>query len=359
MLFLNKEQGEILMKKLFSILVALLLVVVAAACGNEQSSTDTGNGDNNSSDYQGESYEWTLGFNTPENSVRGEAAKAFKEVLEEKTGGKVTVEIFPGEILGSEQEMLEQVRTGALDMELVGGGAMQNIIPEYSVLALPFMVESYEEAYAVLDGEIGDELKAKAEEKGYKVLTHTDLGFAQITNSKRPIKTPDDLEGLKIRSPQEPTSVETFTQLGAAVTTMAFTEVYMGLQQNVIDGQFNPLDAIYENNFHEVQDHLTITNHFYYHVNFIMNNELFNSLEKELQDIVLEAAKEAQKVSREYTQKKNEEMLDVLAEELEVVSDPDLQAFRDKIDYEPFYEFVGQDFLEKTQQFIEDYRANK
>src|SRR5690606_17523945 len=198
------------------------------------------------------------------------------------------------------QEMLEQVASGALDMQLAGGSGMQNIIPEYAVLALPFMVENYEEAYGVLDGEIGEELKEKAANAGYKVIAHTDLGFAQITNSKQPVKTPDDLKGLKIRSPQEPTSIETFKQLGSSVTTMAFTEVYMGLQQNVIDGQFNPLDAIYENNFHEVQKYLTLTNHFYYHVNFIMNLNLFESLDPELQQIVLEAGEAAQEASRQY-----------------------------------------------------------
>ncbi len=334
----------------------LCMIVLFACSGKEETNVDSGD---NASSYQGPTYEWKLGFNTPEISTRGAAAKAFKEVVEEKTGGKVTVEIFPGEILGSEQEMLEQVYSGALDLQLAGGSGMQNIVPEYSVLALPFMVENFEEAYAVLDGEIGDELRLKAEEKGYKVLTHTDLGFTQITNSVRPIKSAADIEGLKIRSPQEPTSIETFTQLGATVTTMPFTEVYMGLQQKVIDGQFNPLDAIYENNFHEVQDYLTLTNHFYYHVNFIMNKDLFDSLDPELQAIVMEAAQAAQDASREYTQQKDKEMLDVLSEHMEVVSDPDLDSFREKIDYAAFYEFVGEEMINKTKTFIEQFRANQ
>ncbi len=334
------------------------LLTLVIACGEEKSAvqeTDA-NDESTNSGYQGESYEWKVGFNTPEESVRGIAAKKFKEVVEEKTGGKVTVELFAGEVLGSEQEMLEQVGSGALDMQLAGGSAMQNIIPEYAVLALPFMVENYEEAYRTLDGEIGDELKEKAAAAGYKVIAHTDLGFVQITNNKRPLKTPDDLKGLKIRSPQEPTSVETFKQLGASVTTMAFTEVYMGLQQNVIDGQFNPLDAIYENNFHEVQNYLTLTNHFYYHVNFIMNLNLFESLDPELQQIVLEAGEAAQEASRQYTQEKNAEMLDVLAGQLEIEKEPDIEAFRNQIDYGPFSEFVGAEFLEKTQKYIEENR---
>lgn len=340
------------MKGLFKVLIAALFVVLVAACSGETSGA-------NSNGSGGETYEWNLGYNTAENSVRGVAAETFKEIVEEETDGRVTVNTFAGETLGSEAEMLEQVNSGALELQLVGGGGMQNYVPEYAVLALPFMVQDFDEAYAVLDGEIGEELKGLAEEQGFKVLAHTDLGFAQITNNVRPIHTPEDLEGVKMRSPEEPTSIETFEQLGASVSTMAFTEVYMGLQQGVIDGQFNPLDAIYENNIHEVQDYLTITNHFYYHVNFIMNNDLFNGLDSELQEIVLSAAKEAQQASREYTQEKDKEMLSVLEGEFEeVVTEPDIEAFQSAIDYEPFYEFVGEDFIVKTQEFIEEYRNN-
>lgn len=346
------------MKNTMKITLLFLFAIVLGACGDDGETSSNTNSDGGSG-YSGGTYDWNLGYNTAENSVRGVAAETFKEIVEERTGGKVTISTYAGETLGSEAEMLEQVNSGALEMQLAGGGGMQNYIPEYSVLALPFMVESFDEAYAVLDGEIGDELKEMAAEQGFKVLAHTDLGMAQITNSVRPVKTPEDLKGLQIRSPSEPTSIETFTQFGANVSTMAFTEVYLGLQQGVIDGQFNPLDAIYENNFHEVQDYLTITNHFYYHVNFIMNNDLFESLEPELQEIVLEAAEAAQTASREYTQEKNDEMLSVLEGEFEeVVTDPDLEAFRSAIDYEPFYEFVGEDFITKTQDFIEQYRNN-
>ncbi|CEI80484.1 C4-dicarboxylate ABC transporter [Oceanobacillus oncorhynchi subsp. incaldanensis] len=341
------------MKKTVKILLFTLLTLVLVACGNDTNGDAEGSGDND------ETYEWNLGFNTAEDSVRGVAAETFKEIVEEETDGRVSISIYAGETLGSEAEMLEQVNSGALAMQLAGGGGMQNYIPEYSVLALPFMVEDFDEAYAVLDGEIGDELRGLAEEQGFKVLAHTDLGFAQITNNVRPISMPEDLAGVQIRSPEEPTSIEAFTQLGANVSTMAFTEVYMGLQQGVIDGQFNPLDAIYENNIHEVQDYLTLTNHFYYHVNFIMNNDLFNSLDSELQEIVLNAAEEAEKASREYTQEKDEEMLSILEDEFEdIVTDPDLEAFQEAIDYEAFHEFVGGDIIERTQEFLDDYRAN-
>lgn len=347
------------MRKFIKLLFLITIIAVISACsGNEDdASSDTTSDDESNSGYSGESHEWQIGFNTPEDSTRGEAAKAFKEVVEEETDGAVTVELFAGETLGSEQEMLEQVESGALDMQMIGGGALQNIVPEYSVLALPFMVDNFEEAYAVLDGEIGDELKEIANEKGFKVLTHSDLGFAQITNSQNPVHSPEDLEGLKIRSPEEPTGIKTFEQLGATVSTMPFTEVYMGLQQEVIDGQFNPLDAIYENNMHEVQDYLTLTNHFYLHVNVTMNRDLYESLDSDLQAIVDEAAEAAQEASRKYTQEKDDEMLGILEDDFdEIVTEPDIEAFRSKINYEEFYDFVGEDIIKKTQAFIEEYR---
>lgn len=343
------------MGKVFRIFMLVLIVAIISACSNDSNEKENNSEGNNG--YSGESTKLKLGFNTPEDSVRGEAAKKFKEIVEEKTDGKVSVELFAGETLGTEQEMIEQVQSGALEMQLVGGGAMQNIIPEYAVLQLPFMVESFEEAYAVLDGEIGDELKGIAYDKGFKVLAHTDLGMTQITNSKNSIKHPDDLKGLKIRSPEEPTSIITFEQLGASVTTMPFTEVYMGLQQKVIDGQFNPLDAIYENNMHEVQDYLTITNHFYLFVNLVMNKDIYDGLDDELKKIVGVAAEEAQEVSREYTQKMHNEMLDTLDNEfVEIVTDPDLETFRELIDYDGFNDIISEEFINKTRDFIEENR---
>ncbi|WP_017186161.1 TRAP transporter substrate-binding protein [Alkalibacillus haloalkaliphilus] len=344
------------MKKGSFVLVVAILALLLTACGDDEPETNgatDGNGEGEG--YTGESYQWSIGYNTPEDSVRGEAARAFKDVVESQTDGAVTIEMHEGETLGTEPEMLEQVNSGALDMQLVGGGGMQNIVPEYATLALPFMVEDFDEAYAVLDGEIGDELKDMARESGFEVLAHTDLGFAQITNNVKPVSSPEDMEGITIRSPDEPSSISTFEQLGANVTTLAFTELYMGLQQGTADGQFNPLDAIYENNFHEVQDYLTLTNHFYYHVNFIMNADLFESLDSELQEIVLEGAEAARDVSREYTQEMEVEMLDTLEDEfVEIEESPDLDAFRDAIDYSEFYDIVGEDFLNRTQDYIEN-----
>lgn len=326
---------------------ALAALLVLAACGGSE-----GDG--------GDSYSWRLGFNTNENSVRGAAAETFKEVVEEESDGRISVEIFPAEALGSEQEMLNGVKTGSLELQMAGGGSMQNIVPEYAIMTLPFMVENFDEAYALLDGPIGQEWMEQAEAQGYKVLSHHDLGFAQITNNVRAIHSPEDFDGIAMRSPEEPTSIATFEAMGANVSTLPFTEVYPALQQGVIEGQFNPLDAIYETNFHEVQDHLTLLNIFYYHVNFIMNPEVWNGLDPELQEVVQNAADEAQTVSREQTQQNDEDMLETLRPEFEeIVEDPDLEPFRTAVEpaFSEFEEIVDPEKIQEARDFIEDYRA--
>lgn len=326
-------------------------LLIVAACGGGGGATG-GAGE--------ESYSWRLGFNTNEESVRGMAAQRFKEVVEERSGGRISVDLFPAEALGSEQEMLNGIKTGSLDLQMAGGGSLQQIVPEYATLALPFMVESFDEAYAVLDGPIGEEWKQLALAKGYKVLSHHDLGFAQVTNNARPIERPEDFNGIAMRSPEERTSVATFEALGANVSTMPFTEVYPALQQGVIDGQFNPLDAIYETKFHEVQDYLTLLDIFYYHVNFMMNPEVWESLDPELQQIVQAAADEAQQVSRDTTQQNHEEMLRVLEGEFkEITKTPDLPAFREAVEpaFQEFRQFIPAETIDRTRAFIEEYRA--
>lgn len=334
----------------------LMLATACGGSGEEEGGGEAAGGNGACAD----SISWRLGFNTNEESVRAVAAERFKEVVEEESDGRITVELFPSEALGSEQEMLNGIKTGSLDLQMAGGGSMQNIVPQYATLALPFMVESFDEAYAVLDGPIGDEWKDLALEQGYKVLSHHDLGFAHVTNNVRPIETPEDLEGVVMRSPSEPTSVTTFETLGAEVSTLPFTEVYPALQQGVVDGQFNPLDAIYETKFHEVQDYLSLLGVFYYHVNFIMNPEEWDSLCPELQEVVQTAADEAQEVSRQTTQENDEKYLEILRPEFETVTEePDMEAFREAVEpaFDQFREIVGADTIEKTRQFIEEYRA--
>jgi tripartite ATP-independent transporter DctP family solute receptor len=343
----------------FSVLAAMVLI--AAGCGGGDKASE-GNSEENSGDQgvtEEKTYEWKLGWNSGlEDTPRGSAAKAFAEHIEKESNGRITIEFFPNETYATSQEMIEAVQMGALEMQVVGANMVGNIIPQYAALSLPFMTQGAEEAYAVLDGPIGDDLKELGEEHGMKVLGDVDLGFTQITNNVRPINTPEDLQGVKMRSPNDVSLIETFKAFGASVSTMAYTEIYNGLSQGVIDGQFNPIFHIFDQNMHEVQDYLTITNHTFYYAYIIMNNDLFNSLDPELQQIVLEAGDKGRDAARQFVADTDAELMERAKTEFVEITNPDLEPFQEAVQpvYVKMEEVMGAEIINNIQDFLEEYR---
>ncbi|WP_280770679.1 TRAP transporter substrate-binding protein [Salipaludibacillus daqingensis] len=306
-------------------------------------------------------YEWQIGWNSGlDDDSKGEAAKAFAEHVMEASNGRVDIEFFPNETYASSPEMIDAVQVGALDMALPGANELAGAIPEYAALSLPFLTEGFEEAHAVLDGPVGDDLKALGEEQGFITLNDVEIGFAQITNSVRPIEEPSDLEGLSIRSPNDVSLIETFNALGSSVSTMDYTEIYSGLSQGVIDGQFNPLLSIYDQNMQEVQDYLAITNHTYYYSYFIMNDDLFNSLDEELQEIVREGSEHARDAARDFIAGEEEAAIERAEDEFEVVTYPDLEPFQEAVlpVYDEVSDVMGEEIIADMQDFLEEYRNN-
>ncbi len=335
-----------------TILLLLISLLILSAC-----SSNSGGGDSSSD----ESYEWSVGFNTVEDSIRGVAAQEFKKFLEEESDGKITVELFPNEQLGTDNEMIESIQVGALDFQLSSSGALAEIMPEYSATDLPFMFEDADEAHAALDGPYGDILKDVSSEEGIQVLNTFSIGFSQITTNAKPINGPEDLKGVSIRSPNEPVPIATFEKLGSQVTTLPFTEVYLGLQQGTIDGQFNPLTAIKDSNFHEVQDYLAMTDIIFYHAPFIMNHDLWNSLDAETQELVQMAADKATEAAREAEAETEAKVLDEIEGDFEEVTYPDKEAFQQAVEpvYEQFEDKIGKDVIDDLQDFLEEYREKE
>lgn len=335
------------------IVLGFILLFGLAAC----SDSDESSGESDTTG--GESYEWSVGFNTVEDSIRGEAAKEFKKVLEEESDGRISVDLFPNEELGSDNEMVESVQVGALDFQLSSSGVLAEIMPEFSATDLPFMFEDADEAHAALDGAYGDLLKEKTAEEGIQMLNTFSIGFSQITSNKQAINSPEDLEGASIRSPNEPVPIATFEALGSQVTTLPFTEVYLGLQQGTIDGQFNPLTAIQDSNFHEVQDYLAMTDIIFYHAPFIMNKGLWDELDEETQELVQKAADQATEVAREEEAQTEAGVLDEIENEFEEVTTPDKEAFVEAVQpvYNDFEDEIGKDVLEELENFLEEYRS--
>lgn len=296
------------------------------------------------------SYTFQIGINTVEDSVRGEMCHAFKESVEEASNGRITVDIFAEGTLGSEQEMTEMVKTGNLDFTIPGISAMSNINSNFGAVSLPFLVKDYATAHSMLDGDFGDALKAIGSESGYKILGWGDLGMAQITNSKRPINSLADLKGLNIRCTNEEVSLATMQAMGVTTTTLAFSELYLGLSQGVVDGQFNPVDAIYQNSFTEVQDYLAMVNLFYYGIALVMNEEKFNSYDAETQQILLDGAAKAQEASRKYAEEADAKYMKIVQDEgcFKEITYPDTAEFKEAV------ASVYDNYLPNCDQRIQD-----
>src|SRR5699024_10719567 len=205
-IFITKVKRGFIMKWYKSIVMAILALFILAACSS--------NGDDSADGDRGESYEWSVGFNMVEDSIRGEAAKEFKRILEEKSDGNITIELFPNEELGTDNEMVESVQVGALYFQLSSSGVLAEIMPEFSATDLPFIFEDADEAHAALDDSYGELLKEKTSEEGMKMLNTFSIGFSQITTNKNPINSPDDMQRMSIRSPNEPVPLDTFETLG-------------------------------------------------------------------------------------------------------------------------------------------------
>src|SRR5690625_1668870 len=350
-IFITKAKRGFIMKWYKSIVMAILVLFILAACSS--------NGDDLADGDGGESYEWSVGFNTVEDSIRGEAAKEFKRILEEESDGNITIELFPNEELGTDNEMVESVQVGALDFQLSSSGVLAEIMPEFSATDLPFVFEDADEAHAALDDSYGELLKEKTSEEGMKMLNTFSIGFSQITTNKNPINSPDDMQGMSIRSPNEPVPLATFETLGSQVSTIPFTEVYLGLQQGTIDGQFNPLTAIRDSKFNEVQDYLALTDIIFYHAPFIMNQDLWDSLDGATQELIQRAADEATVAAREFEAETEAEVLDQIKDDFEEITEPDKESFQKAVEpvYEQFEDEIGSDVMDDLFQFLEDYRS--
>lgn len=310
---------------------------------------------------QAQEYSWRMGWNTAgQDTPRAAFAEAFTRVMEEETDGNVTIRHYPDETLGSEAEMSEMVQAGALEFMIMGSGVLQADIPEFAVGTMPFVFENFEEAHAVLDGPVGQALKEKAHDINLHLVDYGELGMVDITNNVRPIEHPDDMDGLVIRTPEEPAQVATFQALGASVSTMPFAEVYLALEQGVVDGQFNPINAIFETNFHEVQDYLANVNMIYYWTQLAVNLEWWEDLEPEMQDIINKAAEAGKEASREFYAETEEYYYGMAEDHFEVITRPEIEPFREAVQpaIDEFYRDRAGEFVDMFYDAAAEFRES-
>ncbi len=287
-----------------------------------------------------------VGHDQPITNERHIALTYFKELVEERSNGEIRVEIYPQGVLGNEAVLTESVSFN--DLEMVATSSTNQYGSLISVFELPYLFDSHEDAWAVLDGEIGREVADTYLKNNLRLLAYYENGFRHIT-SNRPIYSPDDLRGLKIRTPEFPMSIQVFNALGANATPMGFGELYTALQQGTVDAQENPVANAYTNKFQEVQDYLIMTGHQYMPVHVHISDEFFQSLSKEHQEIIKSSAQEGAEYHRKLLRESEQRMIDdLVADGMEVI-EVDIEDFREKVGpvYEWFARTHGQEIIDR------------
>lgn len=215
--------------------------------------------------------------------------KVFKQEVARLTNNKLQVDVFPAMQLGGAKENVDGVRAGTLGMTWVGAAFMSRIAPEIEAVSLPFVFSNREAAYRVIDGPVGKAIDKKLLEKGFVVLGWMELGMRHVTNSKGPIKSVDDLKGMKIRMQPNETHLASFRALGANPVAMDVKELYSALEQKVVDGQENPYTVIDANRFAEVQKYLSNSSHFFDFIVVVASKRVFDKMSPANQAAVREA----------------------------------------------------------------------
>lgn len=256
-----------------------------------------GGGGDDASGGEGE-YTLILGHEGSSTDPRQQAAEELAALIEEKTDGSVTVEVHGDSTLGTFAEMIDGLQLGSADIVIESPLALEAYTDLAAIDTAPFLYENEEQFFSVWDGEIGDEIKQTlTDESGYAILGNMFRGARQLT-TKEPVTSLDDLQGMTIRTPSAQTMLDTWNTLGARAEAMPFNEVYSALESGVLDGQENPLDAIYTNSIHEVAPEITETSHMYANYHFLMWNDTLQGYPEDIRVAIEEAADE---VGESYT----------------------------------------------------------
>ena len=273
--------------------------------------------------------EWKLGHLGNDTHMWNVTALHFAELVEEKTGGQLTIKVYPNESLGNEIDNINMIQSGAADM-VISGESMQNWADRAALMAVPYAFNNLDHLRSVVEGEIGDEIEAELSEKiGLKPLYYHVRAPRNLT-SNRPISTPADLNGFKMRVPNVPLFVEAWKAAGASPQVMAFSEVFTGLQQNVLEGQENPYDLIHSANFNEVQEYANETEHVYGWLYALVGEKQFNELTESNQTAVMEAAAETQTFADNLFEEEISKYKEELIERgMKINSEVDKDAFRE------------------------------
>lgn len=335
------------MKKLLLFLIVSILVI--AGCGRPKESAQTsGKGG------EKEVHTIRIAYLVSEEQSSHLAAVTYKEKLEKESDGRLKVELYPnGQLYASDREAIEAVQLGNIEMTIPALAPLASFNKKFLVFDLPFLFNDNKAAYKALDGELGQELLKELETNDLKGLVFAENGFRNMSNNTGAIEKPEDLKGLKFRTLENPVHTDTFKSFGANASPFAFGELYTALQQKTYDAMESPISLYYTNKFYEVQDYLTMTGHVYAATILLMNNDFYNGLPKDLQELVVKASEEYRTEQREIAQKQDVEFLEKLKEngmKVNELTAEQRELFREaaKSVYDQYVPEIGEELVNKA-----------
>src|SRR5271157_1100649 len=277
------------------------------------------------------------------------AAKQFAGRVEARTGGEIKINIFPNNVLGGPPEQAQQIKLGTIDMGLPTQGQLDKYDTAFAAVMLPFVFDNPAHVFRVLDGPAMDWLAPLAEKQGFILLRNWEYGFRNLTNSVRPINAPDDVKGLKIRTPPELQIQASMEALGGVVQAIAFPELYLALSQKVVDGEENPISVIYYMKYYEVQKHLAITKHIYNNMIHAVGVNTWMKLRPEQQTIFREESAAAGDLMRKLMADGEADQINELGAAGMQITQPDLAPFRALMEpaYQRIADYAGADNVQK------------
>lgn len=294
---------------------------------------------------------YKMAYALSQQSHYGAAGDAFARTLEQGSGGKLKVQQFGNSALGGEREVIEGLQLGTIDLAVLSTGATMNFVPAAGVFDIPFLLRDLEHARKVLDSDIGQDLLKEFSKRGLVALAWGEQGFRHLTNNVRPVASPADAKGLKIRTTENPLHITAFREIGILPTPMAWPEVATALQQGTIDGQENPLSVITSAKLSQVQKHLSLTAHVYAPAVIVVSPSAYNRLSAQDKELFQKAALAAGQAMREFVSNVEKTGVEQLkAEGMQVVTEVDRAAFAKAV--EPAYKEYNKRFDPKLIERI-------
>ena len=324
-------------KRILSVLmVAAMTTAVFAGCGGSSTGSTTTSGSAASTSAAGSTaatgdaeYAMIAGDTLPDSHPYNLGLNKMGDLITEKTNDAVTLDVFGNSQLGSERDLIEGLQLGSVQVTCISTAPLAGFTDMFLVFDLPFIFETTEQARAVLDSEIGQEILHSVDEQGLVGLAWFENGFRQVTNNVRPITVPDDLKGIKIRTMENQMHMAAFQIMGADPTPMAMGDVFTALQQGTIDAEENPVPIVETNKFYEVQKYISMTGHLFSPAPVFIGKDYFESLPAEYQDAIKEAADEATPYQREQIDEQEATGVETLKENGMEVNDVDKTPFKE------------------------------